>query len=70
MTFYYKIGKHFVHIQIFIWFNTEIKTSEPSDLSHYESVKPEKCLSKHPKCNKVFILSLCVKIYHVLHTKC
>lgn len=40
MTFYYKIGEHFVPIKILIWFNTEIKTSEPSDLSNYDDVKP------------------------------
>lgn len=57
MTFYYKIGKHFVHIKILIWFNTEIKTFEPSDLSNYEDVKPEECLSKHIYCNKEYILS-------------
>lgn len=57
MTFYYKIGEHFVHIKILIWFNTEIKTSEPSDLSNYEGVKPEESLSKHTYCNKKYTLS-------------
>lgn len=41
-----------------IWFNTEIKTFEPSDLSNYEDVKPGECLSKHIYCNKEYILSL------------
>lgn len=47
MTFYYEISipGTFVNIEILIWFNTEIKTPEPSDLSNYEGVKPKEYLS-------------------------